>query len=293
MLGDGLAAAERAGNRRNAALGYREECVDNSLTRYKGHVGRELLCIGSALSDRPLLHEGECVIFTVILGDNAYRVGDGEIPLAYALDRAGDGRGNHYFVVDYIGLLDCAEHVAALDPVARLDGGNKVPAGVSAQGGDLYTPRQAVAHEVAYDVQRALDTVEYALDEAGAELNAQRLVSGFDGLARAYARGLLIDLDRGSVAVHFYYFTDQTAVADTHDVKHIGVSHAGGNDERTGDLSYNTFTHISCVPRLSLVYDSISEPTAFSTHLLTLSSPSPVLPLTPGTGTMAGSGLEA
>ena len=50
------------------------------------------------------------------------------------------------------------------------------------------------------------------------------------------AAGLLIDLDRCAVAVHFDYFTDQLVFSDVNDVEHVGASHTLGNNKRTGYL---------------------------------------------------------
>ena len=90
-------------------------------------------------------------------------------------------------------------------------------------------------------VQRALDTVVDRADQTGTELNGERCAGGLHLFSGTETGGLLIDLNRGSVAVHFYDFANQTLAADAHNVKHIGVAHALGDDQRTRDLCDNSF----------------------------------------------------
>ena len=77
MLNDRLARAERAGNGRDAALGYRKERVDNSLTGDEGHIRRQLFLIRSADTDRPLLHKGDLAGISVVVDYNSHGIGDG------------------------------------------------------------------------------------------------------------------------------------------------------------------------------------------------------------------------
>ena len=150
---------------------------------------------------------------------------------------------------DDLGLLHGAEDVAAHDGVADMHGGEEVPFCVALQRGDLHAALQVVAGDPHDRVQRALDAVVDRADQARPELDAHRLPGGFDGRAGAEAGGLLVNLDRRLVAVDLYDFADQPLVADAHDVEHVRVAHAAGNDERTGYFFDCAFAHLLQVTR--------------------------------------------
>ena len=76
---------------------------------------------------------------------------------------------------DYLGLLHGAEDIAADDLVASLHFRHEMPLLLPVESGDLNASDKAVADELAYLFERALNAVENALDKSGTELNAQRL----------------------------------------------------------------------------------------------------------------------
>ena len=175
MLSDGLSASERAGNRRDAALGYREERIDDALTGDERNIRRELLFKRSAAAHGPLLHERYGQLIAVCGLYRAYLLCDCVIALGYRLYRADNAGLHHYPVFDYLGLLHGAENISADDLVAGLHLGHEMPLFISVESGHLYASDKAVADKLAYLFERALNAVENALDKSGAELDAKRL----------------------------------------------------------------------------------------------------------------------
>ena len=175
MLSDGLAASERAGYRRDAALSYREQRIDDALTGDERNIRRKLLFKRSAAAHGPLLHERYGQLIAVCGLYRAYLLGYGVIALSYRFDSTDNAGLHHYSVFDYLGLLHGAEDIAADDLVARFHFRHKMPLLLPVESGHLNASDEAVADELAYLFERALNAVENALDKSGAELDAQRL----------------------------------------------------------------------------------------------------------------------
>ena len=168
-------------------------------------------------------------------GEDAHRLVDRELAGANLLHLTGDTVGHHDLLLDDRGLLDRAEDVTGDELVALGDRGDELPLFLLVQGRDLHSPAQEVAVGDLHDlVQGALDAVVDRADEAGAQLDGERHVGRNDGLAGPEALRLLVDLDGGLVPVNLNDLADQLLVADTDDVEHVRVAHAGGNDQRSG-----------------------------------------------------------
>ena len=75
---------------------------------------------------------------------------------------------------------------------------------------------------------------------------------GLYGLAGSQTGGLFVDLYRGLIAVNLDDLANQTLVADAAYVKHIGVTHSLGDNQRPGNFFYGTFAHVFS-PAFSLV----------------------------------------
>ena len=82
-------------------------------------------------------------------------------------------------------------------------------------------------------LQRTLDAVVYVCDKPRSKLDGKRFAGRDDAVAVSEPRRLLIDLNRRPVSVHFNDFADEPRLADSHDVEHVGVSHATRDDKRT------------------------------------------------------------
>ena len=130
MLCNGLAAAERSGNSRNASLCYREKTVHNSLTRYKRHIRRELLAVRSALSYCPFLEHFDFFFFLACI-NHADNFVKGKFSLFDTLDSTAYAVGNHYLMENYIRFGDCAYDIAARYGIALFDSGSEFPFPVS------------------------------------------------------------------------------------------------------------------------------------------------------------------
>ncbi len=158
MLHDRLAAAERTGNRCDAALCNREQRIDDALTGYHRLVGRELFCVRSALSDRPLLqHRQED--FLAVLFELRDRGDDIRFALEDPRQLAGYVRRNHDLVQNRFGLLYRTENVAAFELVADLRDRYEVPKLFVIERIDHDAARNAVARLLTNLVQGTLNAV--------------------------------------------------------------------------------------------------------------------------------------
>ena len=242
MLHHGLARAEGAGDGGGAALGDGEEGVDDPLTGAQGRSGGVFVLIGTAYADGPLLHHGQ--VDRLALGgfQHGHRVLHGVVArLGHQLQLAAQIGGHHDLVEHHAGLLDGADHVAALDGVARLGHGGEVPFLLPVQGGNLDTAGDVGARPLHDLLQGALDAVVNILNEARPQLHRQRGAGGHHLGAGAQAGGLLVDLDGGGIAAHVQDLADELLLTHADHVGHVGVLHAGGHHQRAGNL-YN-FAH--------------------------------------------------
>ena len=236
VLHDGLAAAERAGHGGRAALGDREERVDDTLAAIHGLVRSELLRIGARDTHRPALDHVQLMVDAVGVREHSDGLVDREVAAGDALDRALHLRGHHDLVQDGRRLLDGADHVAAGDGGAGLHNGIKVPDALAVERGHLDAAGDVGAGQVANLGQRALDTVIDILQHAGAKLHGQRHTGSLDFRAGAKARGLLVDLDGRAVAGHIQDLADQALLTDTHNVGDVGIGKAVRHDQRAGNF---------------------------------------------------------
>ena len=231
MLNHRLTRAEGAGHAGGTALGDGEERVDHALARDHGLCGRKLFGVGARDADRPLLDEGDLLDGTVGQAQLAHAVGDLKVTGVKLHDGAGFAGRAHDFVEDDVGLLHSTQHVAALYLRAVAQRGFKMPEAVAIQRGLVDAAAQIGAVLVVHGLQRTLNAVVNAAQKAGAKLHRQGRARGYHDVAAAKAGGLLVDLDGGTVAVHFNDLTDQTGVTHPHNVEHIGLPHTLGNDK--------------------------------------------------------------
>ena len=98
MLHDGLAAAERAGHGGRAALGNREERVNDTLAAVHGFVRGKLLRIGARDTHRPALDHVQLMVDAAGIGEHGDGLIDREVAAGDALDRALHLRGHHDLV---------------------------------------------------------------------------------------------------------------------------------------------------------------------------------------------------
>ena len=67
MLGHCFTRSESAGDRRRAALCYREERIYDTLTGYQRTLRRQSAVDGTRDTDRPALAEGQLVVFPLLV----------------------------------------------------------------------------------------------------------------------------------------------------------------------------------------------------------------------------------
>ena len=253
MLDDRLAGAERPGNGCHAAFGDWKQRVDNALAGDERHVGGELALIGAADADGPALHQRDFLLGAVGRLDHSNGIGDGEIAGADRFDGSDDTVGDHDLVQDDLRLLNRAKDVAGRYLVAHFGGGSEGPFFIAVKRRNFDAACEAVADFCADFLQRALDTVVDIGNQSRSKLNAHRDAGRFHRLARSKPRGFLVNLDRSLVAVDLDDLADETLFADAHNVKHVGVAHSLGDDQRAGYFFDLTNAHIVFSPALLLI----------------------------------------
>ena len=144
MLHDGLAGTEGAGDGSRAALGDREELIDDTLTGVHGTAGDVLLLIGSCDTDGPALDHAELVLCALRVFHDGDGLLNGELAALDADDLAGDAVRDHDLMQDRARLLDGAEHVARAHLIAGLCDGDELPLLLAVERGNVDTSRDAV-----------------------------------------------------------------------------------------------------------------------------------------------------
>ena len=134
------------------------------------------------------------------------------------------------------GLLNGADDVACPELVADLGNGVELPLLVVVERGNVNASLEVGARDLHDLIERSLDTVVDSADKTGTQLNREGSAGGLNLLSGAETRGLLINLDRSSVAVHFYDFAYKTLFAYADNVIHIGVAHTVCNYQRSRDF---------------------------------------------------------
>ena len=168
MLNDRFSASERTGNRRNAALRYREKSVDNSLPRNHGHIGRLFFLIRSCLSDGPA---GEHADFRFAHLRN--RFGYIEFAFFNVGYISAHAERNHYFMRNDGRFLNGTQNVARGNFVADLLFGNEFPFFFAIEVVYLQTSRNTVAVMLDDFFERALNTVENSFDKPRRKLDGK------------------------------------------------------------------------------------------------------------------------
>ena len=233
VLRDRLSRAESARDAGRAALGEREEAVDDALPRYERLVRQQAFAVGARRADGPALYDrnrdfmSEGVLYPRGVASGAVLAG-GRYPRHFAFEV----RRHHYLVDEQRRLLNRREHHAARDHVADLRDGRDVPYLVAVYhvdggaGGDVHTLL------LEQRVERAAYAVEEAAYESRTELYRKRLAGAGDVLVNLQAVRVFVDLYRRVVAVHLYYLAHQLFRTDVDDLAHTEVAHSGGLDDR-------------------------------------------------------------
>ncbi len=150
-----------------------------------GRERRVLGRVGARYTHGPALYEVELVGLALVVLDDGHGLLDGVVAALDALDDAAHSWRHHYLVQHGRGLLHRADDVAAGDVLAHLGHGVEVPDALAVERGHLHAAGDALARQVAYLGQRALDSVVYVLQHTGAELDGKRQPRGLDRRAGA------------------------------------------------------------------------------------------------------------
>ena len=202
MLGHGLAGAEAAGDGGGAALGHGEEGVDDPLPGDEGGVGIQPSVDRPGGADGPFRAEGELMEPSGIVPQGYHRVPDLVSAVGLCLhDHAAHAVRDHAAVGDDGGFRAGGVDFARHQTVAGLDGDRHLPFPVLVQRGYGDAPADEIAGFLLDGFQRALDAVEYIVQNAGTQQGAQGAAGGIYRLAAAQAGGVFVYLDGGGPVV--------------------------------------------------------------------------------------------
>jgi hypothetical protein len=275
---DGLAATEGTGDGASATLAGGEEGVEDALAgKHRTDTG-ELVAGGAGLTHWPILLHGHVVGGSVGQRDLGDRVGH-DVGAAGDDGRqsAGDVRGNHDTVVlEKLGLVDLADHIAADDVVADTDGGGgELPTLVAVKAGDFDTAGDVdVGAELVNVLEGTLDTVKNSVQNTGAEFEGEGLAGLDNGIANGHTcyffqierkfsfeigkfasklkfervnlkhtRGVLVNLDGGGVLFQANDLAYKAFLTDTDNFVHTGSAHTLGHDQRSGNFDNASIRH--------------------------------------------------
>ena len=247
MLNDSLTGTEGSGYCCGTALCDGEEGIDNSLSRDQRHIRRKLSCIGSSGTYRPLLHQLDLrlALLTVDGGDVLCY---GIVAFLKTCDGSLQSVGYHDLVKDYFSFLYSTDDVSAFYLCALGNSGNEVPLLLSVQRFNLNASLKQIGVGLLSDLlQRSLDTIIDTADQSGSQLYGHGNAGGYDRLSGTKSGGLLVYLNGSKIPVHLNDLTDQMLVRNAHNVEHVGVAHSLGNNQGSGYLLYNTFTHFCLI----------------------------------------------
>ena len=217
MLRDSLAAAERARNRGRAASGQRAEHVQNPHARQKRQVRVELARDRTGATHRPVVVHLQ---FRAVL-EGRHDLFDGVATGWFdASNLARDIRW-HEDLVREAKLRHSPEARAALDLIADRHAGREVPELFSRQRLDVDASSDEIAGCLADFVQRALNTVEDAVEHSGPKFHGQRQVRGNHVLADRQTVGVFVNLHEADVAVQANDLADELLFTDANNVVHF------------------------------------------------------------------------
>jgi len=184
-----------AGDGHAASARERVERVDDALAGDEGLHRVEPLRRRPPQPHRPRLPHRQLVVV-----DSGDQIGDAQL----ALSHLGDGplhAGRHEDAMkERFRLLHGAQFVPTCDAVPRLHGGTERPGACTIERRML----RAAFEEVPFACkrgQRSLHAVEDVAQQPGAEFHLERSARVYDRIPDPQARGLLVDLQHGLVAL--------------------------------------------------------------------------------------------
>ena len=245
MLYNRFTGPERSRNSRNTALCDWEQTVNNTLSCYKRHIRGQLSLIGTTLTYRPLLHQRNRMLLSLLVCHNGHCIGNRILSAADIGKSAAYANRNHDFLLYHLGLLNRTDDVAAAYLVTHICSGYEDPLLLTLQGGNLHAAVQKVSACFLHNgIQGTLDTVVYTSNQARPQLHAHRYACGFHRLPGSQSGCLLVYLDGSLIAMNLYNFANQTLLADSNHVEHVRVAHAFCDDQRTGYFFNYAFAHL-------------------------------------------------
>ena len=171
MLHNCLTGTERTGNSGHTALGDGEHRIDNTLTGDQRRIRNQLLLVGTAHTNRPLLHQCQWMFCTIIIHNHAnglfYRVGT----TLNGLDRTLNPVRNHNLLLYHAGLLNGANDIAGNHLITDLGSRNELPLFLSVQSGNRDTSGNIRTGHLYHAFQWTLDTIIHRLDQAGTQFH--------------------------------------------------------------------------------------------------------------------------
>ena len=161
-------------------------------------------------------------------------------PERIAVTTAADVRRNEDPMLERRRLGDDAEQIAGRDGGTLRDARLERPRTLAIERRHVDAAREQRAPErivavAGEHLERALRAVEDATEQAGTELDLQRTAGVEHRLADPQPGGVLVDLDRGPVAVEADDLAGERGLADAHDVVQPHAVEPARDHDRPGD----------------------------------------------------------
>jgi hypothetical protein len=133
-------------------------------------------------------------------------------------------------------LKDGTPNITTREVVADLDGRCELPLLFTVEGrnGDTAGNVNGFGH-LGNGLEGTLNTIVDTVEQTGTELDGQGLSGSVDGVTDHDAGCLLVNLNRGLVAIDSDNLTNEVVVSYSDQLVHGNTNHVLSNDDRTGD----------------------------------------------------------
>mmetsp|Transcript_12503 Transcript_12503/g.31473 ORF Transcript_12503/g.31473 Transcript_12503/m.31473 type:complete len:456 (+) Transcript_12503:618-1985(+) len=246
LTNDGLSATEGTGDGAGSSKDRRKQSVNDTKTSDKGFFSGKLLGDRTRTTDGPEVAEGQLVGlvlgFVVNFHDNIVdketfvSIGSGSVNL-------GNGtvdirRTQNLVRIDNFVLVDSSDNVSSSNGLSLLEcSRSESPTGLASQTRDIHTLGDVYITACLPNVfEGTLDTIENTSHDTGTKFDGKRLLLSEDGITNGQTRGILVNLNGGSVSFELNDFSDELLVTNTHEFVHSSTTHTLGDNQRTRHL---------------------------------------------------------
>ena len=219
LLHHRLAGAKRAGHGTLAALEQREEGIEDALPGDQRLDAMITPGIRPCLAHWPAVIEGQFVHLALCITYACDRAVERVAAGGREVDQlAADCRRHQDAMLDGLGFLHCSQARARCDLPARLQavGWAERPGALAVERMDAQPARDIVAGDAGDLLQRTLHAIENTLQQAGAELDCQRVAQTVHGLTGTQSIGRFVGLHDRIVTFQGNDLADDVEAADAH-----------------------------------------------------------------------------